>query len=102
MFAAIGVWFEITDKFASGPLLPTRMRSVVNWYVAVLKLMGVAAAVLAVVEPPRFLRPSTVGVLLSSTDNPAGDVSGGSACVSRRTPDCLGWRYALTLPRRYC
>jgi hypothetical protein len=65
MFAAISVWFGVTDKFASGPhAADADALSVVNWYVAVVKLVGVAAAVLAVIEPPRFVRPSTVGVLL--------------------------------------
>jgi hypothetical protein len=65
VFAAISVWFEVTDKFASGPYAADAdALSVVNWYVAVLKLVGVAAAVLAVMEPPRFLRPNTVGVIL--------------------------------------
>ena len=65
VFAAISVWFEVTDKFASGPYAADAdALSVVNWYVAVIKLFGVAAAVLAVTEPPRFLRPNTVGVML--------------------------------------
>jgi hypothetical protein len=65
VFAAVSVWFEVTDKFASGPYAADAdALSVVNWYVAVVKLVGVAAAVLAVTEPPRFLQPSTVGVIL--------------------------------------
>ena len=65
VFAAISVWFEVTDKFASGPYAADAdALSVVNWYVAAIKLVGVAAAVLAVTQPPRFLRPSTVGVIL--------------------------------------
>ncbi len=65
VFAAISVWFEVTGKFASGPhAADADALSVVNWFVVVVKLVGVAAAVLAVIEPPRFLRPNTVGVLL--------------------------------------
>ncbi|WGX94549.1 hypothetical protein [Nocardioides sp. L-11A] len=65
VFAAISVWFEVTDKFASGPhAADADALSVVNWYVAAVKLVGVATAVLAVVEPPSFLRPRVVGVLL--------------------------------------
>jgi hypothetical protein len=65
VFAGISVWFEVTDKFASGRYAADAdALSVANWYVVVIKLVGVAAAVLAVSEPPRFLRPSTVGVVL--------------------------------------
>ncbi len=65
IFAAISVWFEVTNKFASGPYASdANALSVVNWYVVILKVVGAAAAVLAVTEPPRFLRPNTVGVIL--------------------------------------
>ncbi len=65
VFAAISVWFEVTDKFASGPhAADADALSVVNWYVTVVKLVAVAAAVLAVTEPPRLVQPSIVGVLL--------------------------------------
>ena len=65
VFAAISIWFEVTDRFATGPhAADADALSVVNWYVAVVKVVGVAAAVLAVTEPPRLVRPSTVGVLL--------------------------------------
>ena len=65
VFAAISVWFEVTNRFASGPYASDAdALSVVNWYVAAIKAVGLAAAVLAVTEPPRFLRPSTVGVIL--------------------------------------
>jgi hypothetical protein len=65
VFAAINVWFEVTDKFATGPhAADADALAVANWFVAIVKVVGVAAAVLAVTEPPRFLRPSTVGVLL--------------------------------------
>jgi hypothetical protein len=65
VFAAISVWFEVTDKFASGPYAADAdALSVVNWYVVVVKLVGVAAALLAVARTPALLRPSTVGTLL--------------------------------------
>jgi hypothetical protein len=64
-FAAVNVWFEITGKFDSGPYAADAdALSVANWYVVVLKLVGVAAAILAVTQPPRFLRPGTVGMVL--------------------------------------
>ena len=60
VFAAISVWFEATDKFASGSYAADAdALSVVNWYVVAIKLVGMAAAVLAVTEPPRFVRPRT-------------------------------------------
>ena len=56
VFAAISVWFEVTDRFATGPYAADAAAlSVVNWYVFAMKLVGVAAAVLAVTQPPRFL-----------------------------------------------
>jgi hypothetical protein len=65
VFAAISVWFEVTDKFDTGPYAgDADALSVVNWFVAVVKVVGVVAAVLAVTQPPRLVRPSTVGVLL--------------------------------------
>lgn len=64
VFAAITVWFEATDKFDSGPFAANAdALSVVNWYVFALKVVGVAAAVLAI-RSPTFVRPSTVGVTL--------------------------------------
>src|SRR5687768_3148184 len=65
VFAAISVWFEVTDKFASGPYAADAdALSVVNWYVVAVKLVAMAAAVLAIVEPPSFVRPRAVGVVL--------------------------------------
>ena len=62
-FAAISVWFELTDHFDNGRYADDAAAiSVVNWFVAVLKLVGVAVAVLAV--HPRLVAPRTVGVLL--------------------------------------
>lgn len=64
-FAAINIRFEVTDKFGSSPYAADAdALSVANWYVVGIKLIGVAAAVLAVIEPPRFVRPSAVGAVL--------------------------------------
>lgn len=62
-FAVISVWFELTDYFDTGKYADEAAAlSVVNWFVAVLKLVGVGVAVLAVL--PRLVAPRTVGVLL--------------------------------------
>jgi len=62
-FAAINVWYELTDHFGTGRYADDRAAlSVANWLVAVLKLVGVALAVLAV--HPRLVAPRTVGTLL--------------------------------------
>jgi hypothetical protein len=64
-FAFISFWFEVTDRFASGPhAADAAALSVVNWYVFALKLVGVVAAVLATTRPPRFLGAPLIGVLL--------------------------------------
>ncbi|NKY33091.1 hypothetical protein HGA13_08415 [Nocardia speluncae] len=65
IFAAISFWFEFTEKFATGPHAANADAiSVMNWYVAALKLLGVAVAVLAVTQPPKFLQPKVVGTIL--------------------------------------
>jgi hypothetical protein len=62
-FAAISLWFEVTNHFDTGRYADDAAAlSVVNWFVAVLKLVGVAVAVLAVRQ--RLLAPRAVGVLL--------------------------------------
>jgi hypothetical protein len=62
-FAAVSVWFELTDYFADGRYADDAAAiSVVNWFVAVLKLVGVAVALLAV--SPRVVAPRAVGTLL--------------------------------------
>lgn len=62
-FAAISVWFELTNYFGTGRYADDETAiSVVNWFVAVLKLAGVVLAVLAV--HPRLVAPRTVGALL--------------------------------------
>ncbi|HEY6745174.1 MAG TPA: hypothetical protein VI357_05590 [Mycobacteriales bacterium] len=64
-FAAISVWFEFTDYFATGQYADDATAiSVVNWFVAVLKLVGVALALLAISRTPQFLAPRIVGALL--------------------------------------
>ena len=62
-FAAISAWFELTDHFETGRYADDEAAlSVVNWFVAILKLAGVVLAVLAV--HPRLVAPRTVGTLL--------------------------------------
>ncbi len=62
-FAAISVWFELTDYFGTGRNAGDKTAiSVVNWFVTVLKLVGLVLAVLAV--HPRLIAPRTVGTLL--------------------------------------
>jgi hypothetical protein len=62
-FAAISVWFELTDHFSTGRYADDRAAiSVVNWFVVVLKLVGMAIALAAV--HPRLVAPRTVGTLL--------------------------------------
>jgi hypothetical protein len=64
-FAAISVWFELTDYFGVGRYADDAMAlSVANWFVTVLKVVGAAVAVLAVSRTPRFLAPRIVGTLL--------------------------------------
>jgi hypothetical protein len=64
-FAAISVWFELTDYFGTGQYAnDATALSVVNWFVAALKVVGAAVALLAVSRAPRFLAPRTVGTLL--------------------------------------
>jgi len=64
-FAGISVWFEVTAFFATGQYADDATAlSVANWFVAVLKLTGVAVALLAISRPPRFLAPRIVGALL--------------------------------------
>ena len=64
-FAAISVWFEFTGHFEVGQYADDATAiSVVNWFVAVLKLVGVAVALLAISRTPRFLAPRIVGALL--------------------------------------
>ena len=64
-FAAISVWFEFTGHFATGRYADDAAAlSVANWFVAVLKLVGAAVALLAISGTPRFLAPRIVGTLL--------------------------------------
>jgi hypothetical protein len=62
-FAAISVWLEVTDQFATGEYADDAAAfSVMNWLVAVVKLVGVAAALLAI--HPRPVAPRIVGTVL--------------------------------------
>jgi hypothetical protein len=64
-FAAISVWFELTDHFGVGQYADDAAAlSVANWLVTVLKVAGAAVALLAVSRTPRFLAPAVVGTLL--------------------------------------
>ena len=55
-FAAISVWFELTDYFGTGRYADDETAiSVVNWFVVALKVGGVALAILAV--HPRLVAP---------------------------------------------
>jgi hypothetical protein len=64
-FAAINVWFELTDYFGAGRYADEATAlSVANWFVTVLKLLGAAVALLAVSRAPRFLAPGIVGTSL--------------------------------------
>jgi hypothetical protein len=62
-FAAISVWFELTDHFATGQYArDVSAISVMNWFVAVLKLVGCGVALLAGYR--RLVAPRVVGVVL--------------------------------------
>jgi len=64
-FAAISIWFELTDHFAVGRYADdVSGLSVVNWFVAGLKVVGAAVALLALGRAPRFLAPRVLGTLL--------------------------------------
>ena len=64
-FAAINVWFEVTDYFGVGQYADDATAlSVANWFVTVLKAVGAAVALLGVSRTPRFLAPRIVGTLL--------------------------------------
>jgi hypothetical protein len=109
-FAAINVSFEITNKFASGShAAEADALSVANWYVVVVKLVGVAAAVLAVTKAPGFLRPSVVGTLLWAAFATVGIyvvgsiaqvvtmLIGGADAVERLGPAAAGYVFAFLL-----
>ncbi len=64
-FAATNVWSESTDHFGVGQYADDATAiSAVNWFVAVLKVVGAAVALLAVSRTQRFLAPRIVGTLL--------------------------------------
>jgi hypothetical protein len=65
VFAVISVWFELTDHFGVGRYADAATGiSVVDWFVAGLKVVGAVVALLGVGRRPRLLRPSIVGTLL--------------------------------------
>jgi hypothetical protein len=62
-FAAISVWFEVTDHFATGQYArDVSAISVMNWFVAVLKVVGCCVALLAGCR--RLVVHRVVGVVL--------------------------------------
>src|SRR3954447_11843706 len=64
-FAAISIWFELTDYFSTGQYAQyTAGFSVVNWVVTAIKVVGVTVALLAIARRPRLLAPNLVGTLL--------------------------------------
>ncbi len=64
-FAAVNVWFESTDHFGVGRHADRATAlSVANWFVAALKVVGAAVALLGISRTPRFLAPRIVGTLL--------------------------------------
>jgi hypothetical protein len=66
-FAAISIWLELTDYFGVGRYADDAAAiSVVNWFVALLKVVGAGVALLGVSRTPRFLAPRIVGTLLWS------------------------------------
>lgn len=64
-FAAVNVYFEMTDHFADGPHAEyVSGLAVMNWLVTGLKVAGAALALLSIAEHPRFLSPALLGVSL--------------------------------------
>lgn len=64
-FAAISIWFEVTDHFDTGEYAGSASGlSVVNWIVTAIKVVGAAVALMAIARRPRLLAPSVVGTLL--------------------------------------
>jgi hypothetical protein len=62
-FAAINIWFELTGHFDTGRYADEAdALSVANWFVVVLKLVGMVAAVMAVRS--RHAAPRIVGTVL--------------------------------------
>ncbi|MGJ3509180.1 hypothetical protein [Enemella sp. A6] len=64
-FAAINIWFELTNRFDSGPhAADAAALSVVNWYVVAIKLVGVIVATLAITPTTKLVSPRVIGILL--------------------------------------
>lgn len=64
-FAAISIWFEVTDHFGTGEYADHASGlSVLNWIVTAIKVVGATVALLAISRRPMLLTPRTVGTLL--------------------------------------
>jgi hypothetical protein len=109
-FAAINVWFEVTDHFAVGQYADDATAlSVADRVVAVLKLVGAAVALLAVTRTPRFLAPHVVGTLLwaafatlavyvvGSIIQAAGMLTGASGDAEQLDASAAGYVFAFLL-----
>lgn len=64
-FAAISIWFEVTDHFGTGEYADHASGlSVANWLVTAIKVVGVVVALLAIARRSSLLAPRAVGTLL--------------------------------------
>jgi hypothetical protein len=64
-FAAVNIAFEMTGRFSDGPYADYASGiSVMNWFVAGLKGLGAAAALLSLTARPRLLPARALGVTL--------------------------------------
>lgn len=64
-FAAVNVFYGMTDRFADGPHAESASGiAVMNWLVAGLKVMGAAVALLSIAKRPTFFPPALLGVSL--------------------------------------
>lgn len=61
-FATVNAVFEATDWLAGTPYAGYPGISVMNWFVAGLKLVGAAVALLTVAGRPRFVPPAVLGL----------------------------------------
>lgn len=99
-FAAINIWFELTDHFETGRYADEAdALSVANWFVVVLKLVGVAVALLAVRS--RIAAARVVGVVLwaafaTVTVYVVGSIAQAVVILAGVVgdPDDLGWKSA--------
>lgn len=109
VFAGISVWFEVTDRFATGPhAADAAALSVVNWYVAFLKLGGVVVALAALRRPGN--RPTarivgsvlwagfaTLGIYSLGSLAQAAVFLGGSGSADRLGVESIGYVLAFLL-----